>query len=429
MDSVIQSLSQLSTDERGRAAQAAGAVLPESMAMDQLLSDENIVGNILDQLVPLSRYSWTAKTEKYRIKDLMNRHDLNGLEGVVIHHAAGRCEAEVSDDLANRRVPFVVTLASGEQQRIKIKLRNLESTAVRPLTQRAEVVSARPWLRSARQVCHVWRRAAARPFLAAVFTVRFLDRFEMTMEMLHANRDHGLLHPTAGAGLSERATEVASWLIGGWENGFNSILGVTDQVAPRLAAAAVIKHLQMMKVRAQYYIFAPTDRWPQWREALAALALPHSELGGEEADGFNLEEARLQLPAVGVVLSCADEPAPWTKFAIFDEGASVVPWYRDERWSEQYRCEGSNTWLQLTERELPTNVYELVDMAGTASPLVAHLNLVSDDSIDAMLDISRVLSTGDEDLEAWSYEGFLVPRLRTALLGGMCLQWSGTVLL
>ena len=105
----------------------------------------------------------------------------------------------------------------------------------------------------------------------------------------------------------------------------------------------------------------------------------------------------------------------------------------DERWSEQYRCEGSNTWLQLTERELPTNVYELVDMAGVmmsgGGRGRAHLNLVSGDSIDAMLDISRVLSTGDEDLEAWSYEGFLVPRLRAALLGGMCLQWSGTVLL
>ena len=41
--------------------------------------------------------------------------------------------------------------------------------------------------------------------------------------------------------------------------------------------------------------------------------------------------------------------------------------------------------------------------------------LVTDDSIGAMCDISHALSTGDEDLQHWAYQGFLVPRLQAAL--------------
>ena len=39
---------------------------------------------------------------------------------------------------------------------------------------------------------------------------------------------------------------------------------------------------------------------------------------------------------------------------------------------------------------------------------------MTDESVRAMCNISRALSTGDEDLQQWAYQGFLVPRLQAA---------------
>lgn len=419
MNSLLQSLSHLSTeDERASAApSAAGTGISSdqdpSLTMDRLLSDENIVRSILEQLVPMNQTSFGGtRVGKWRIKDLQGRADLNGLEGELISvqsYAAGRSVAEINDDIARHRTPFLVTLPSGEQQRINIKYRNLESTVARPATQRAEAVAARPWLENARRVCRVWRLAAARPFLAVVLTGHFLGKMELALEMAYDSRTQGKLHSEACFGLSLRATERACWMVGGWENGFNSI--ARADIDARHAATAVIKHLQLMGVGGVIRIIAPKCRWPQWRAALAALELPHCE--EEEEGSSSAESSRRE----SVVLS-AMHHTNVQKFAVFDEGPSSaeVPWYLEADIAIRTGVQGGN-WLQLTERELPDDVESLLAMARASHWMFS--DLVTDDNVGAMCDISHALSTGDEDLQQWAYQGFLVPRLQAALHASM----------
>ena len=425
MHSLLHGLSHLSTEEEGERASCArcdgtgiSSDQDPSLTMDRLLSDENIVRNILEQLVPMNQTSFSGtRVGKWRIKDLQYRADLNGLEGELIGiqtYAAGRSVAETNDDILQRRVPFLVTLPSGEQQRIHIKHRNLESTFSRPATQRAEAVAARPWLEEARRVCRVWRLAAARPFLAVILTDNFLGKMELALEMAYDSRVQGKLHSEACSGLSLRATEMACWMVGGWENGFHSI--ARADVDARHAATAVIKHLKLMKVGGVIRIIAPKCRWPQWREALAAQRLPHCE--EEEEGSSSAESSRRE----SVVLTSMHHTNV-QKFAVFDEGPSgAVPWYLE---ADIAKRAGAGTatddiigkqrgnWLQLTERELPDDVESLLAMARVSHWMFSQL--VTDDSIGAMCDISHALSTGDEDLQHWAYQGFLVPRLQAAL--------------
>ena len=424
MKSLVQSLSHLSTeDERASAASSAAGTCTRSdqdpsSTMDRLLSDENIVRNILEQLVPLNHSSFVGtRVGKWRIKGLQARADLNGLEGELIgvqSYAAGRSVAEINDDILQGRVPFLVTLPSGRQQRLSINTRNLEPTFSRPAALRAEVVASRPWLEESRCVCKVWRLAAARPFLAVVLTGNFLGKMELALEMAYDSRAHGRLHSEACSGLSLRATERACWMVGGWENGFNSICSA--DIDARHAATAVIKHLKLMNVRGSFRIIAPKCRWPQWREALAAQRLPHCE--EEEEGSSSAESSRRE----SVVLTSMHHTNV-QKFAVFDEGPSgAVPWYLE---ADIAKRAGAGTatddiigkqrgnWLQLTERELPDDVESLLAMARVSHWMFSQL--VTDDSIGAMCDISHALSTGDEDLQHWAYQGFLVPRLQAAL--------------
>ena len=102
------------------------------------------------------------------------------------------------------------------------------------------------------------------------------------------------------------------------------------------------------------------------------------------------------------------------KFAVFDEGPSgAVPWYLEADIATRTATGGRGNWLQLTERELPDDVESLLAMARVSHWMFSQL--VTDDSIGAMCDISHALSTGDEDLQQWAYQGFLVPRLQAAL--------------
>ena len=376
--------------------------------MDRLLSDENIVRNILEQLVPLNHSSFVGtRVGKWRIKGLQARADLNGLEGELIgvqSYAAGRSVAEISDDILQGRVPFLVTLPSGQQQRLSIKTRNLEPTFSRPAALRAEVVASRPWLEESRCVCKVWRLAAARPFLAVVLTDNFLGKMELALEMAYDSRAHGRLHSEACSGLSLRASERACWMVGGWENGFNSI--ARADIDTRHAATAVIKHLQLMGVSGVIRIIAPKCRWSQWRAALAALELPH----GEEEEGSSSDESSRR---ESVVLTSMHHTNV-QKFAVFDEGpsdAGVVPWYLETDIATRSGDRGN--WLQLTERELPDDVESLLKMARASHWMFSQV--MTDESVRAMCNISRALSTGDEDLQQWAYQGFLVPRLQAAL--------------
>ena len=171
MNAIVQSLSHLTTDdERGSAAPSAAGTgtrsdQDPSSTMDRLLSDENIVRNILEQLVPLNHISFVGtRVGKWRIKGA--RAALNGLEGELISvesYAASRSVAEINDDISQGRVPFLVTLPNGQQRRLIIESRYLEPAFSRPAALRAEVVASRPWLEESRCVCKVWRLAAARP--------------------------------------------------------------------------------------------------------------------------------------------------------------------------------------------------------------------------------------------------------------------------
>ena len=414
MHSLLQGLSHLSTEEeRASCARCDGTGMisdqDPSLTMDRLLSDENIVRNILEQLVPMNQTSFSGtRVGKWRIKDLQYRADLNGLEGelIGIQDRPGRSVAEINDDILQHRVPFLVTLPSGEQQRIRIKHRNLESTFSRPATQRAEAVAARPWLEEARLVCRVWRLAAARPFLAVVLTDNFLGKMELALEMAYDSRVQGKLHSKACSGLSLRATEMACWMVGGWENGFHSI--ARADVDARHAATAVIKHLKLMKVGGVIRIIAPKCRWPQWREALAAQELPHCEEEEEEGSS-SAESSRRE----SVVLTSMHHTNV-QKFAVFDEGPiGAVPWYLEADIATRTATGGRGNWLQLTERELPDDVESLLALARVSHWMFSQL--VTDESVGAMCDISHALSTGDEDLQHWAYQGFLVPRLQAAL--------------
>jgi len=409
MDELQRGMSHLSTGgERASAAPPVGTGISsdQGLTMDQLLSDENIVRTILGQLVPVNQTSFAGtRATKWRIRGLQRRADLNGLEGAMISmvsspqsYAAGRSHAQISVDVMEGKAPFIVTLPSGEQQRIIIQRKHLESSA---WTQRAEASTARPWLEQARCVCRVWRLAAARPFLAVVFTDNFLGKMELALEMAHDSRIQGQLHSDACSGLSLRATERACWMVAGWENGFNSIARADPDA--RSAAVAVIKHLRLMKVGGVIRVVAPKCRWPQWREALAALELPHHE---EE------EEGPESLRREGVVLTSMHHTKV-QKFMVFDEGPSSgeAAWYlRDDT---PYRNVGLGNWLQLTERELPEDVASLLAMARVGCSVFSQV--VTDDTVDAMREISHALSTGDEDLQHWAHQGFLVPRLQAAL--------------
>jgi hypothetical protein len=415
MKSLVQSLSHLSTeDERASAASSAAGTCTRSdqdpsSTMDRLLSDENIVRNILEQLVPLNHSSFVGtRVGKWRIKGLQARADLNGLEGELIgvqSYAAGRSVAEINDDILQGRVPFLVTLPSGRQQRLSINTRNLEPTFSRPAALRSEVVASRPWLEESRCVCKVWRLAAARPFLAVVLTGNFLGKMELALEMAYDSRAHGRLHSEACSGLSLRATERACWMVGGWENGCNSI--ARADIDTRHAATAVIKHLQLMEVSGVIRIIAPKCRWPQWRAALAALELPHCE--EEEEGSSSAESSRRE----SVVLTSMHHTNV-QKFAVFDEGpsdAGALPWYFETDIATRSGVQGN--WLQLTERELPDDVESLLKMARASHWMFSQV--MTDESVRAMCAISRALSTGDEDLQQWAYQGFLVPRLQAAL--------------
>ena len=313
--------------------------------------------------------------------------------------------AEINDDISQGRVPFLVTLPNGQQRRLIIESRYLEPAFSRPAALRAEVVASRPWLEESRCVCKVWRLAAARPFLAVVLTDNFLGKMELALEMAYDSRAHGRLHSEACSGLSLRASEMACWMVGGWENGFNSI--ARADIDTRHAATAVIKHLQLMGVSGVIRIIAPKCRWSQWRAALAALELPH----GEEEEGSSSDDESSRRESV-VLTSMHHTNVQ--KFAVFDEGpsdAGVVPWYLETDIATRSGDRGN--WLQLTERELPDDVESLLKMARASHWMFS--SVMPDESVRAMCNISRALSTGDEDLQQWAYQGFLVPRLQAAL--------------
>jgi hypothetical protein len=149
-------------------------------------------------------------------------------------------------------------------------------------------------LRSARCVSRLWHTAGSKPLLAAALDKQ-LVKAKLFADFLAKRRNASAVETVQPRvhGLAPAEIDVVRWMIGGWENGFNSVLADDDGLDTIGPCVGVISHLVAMRVRGAYVIVAAESAWPAWEEAVHAQLNVHAKATIEVAQartGDQLDE-------------------------------------------------------------------------------------------------------------------------------------------
>ena len=275
----------------------------------------------------------------------LSRSDLNGLSGTVVTTEAGRRGDRLGVRLGH----------TGTTKLVAVRLSNvrlLESAAVRKLTnalsqshigeaaaassraldllgdeviverileliqvkvqrinangvQRA-LATAQATILSASRVNRVWRAAAAKPMLAVqaerqlvpvVMASQFLGmRRAEAVSILEAADDCGFKgsHGSTWAALRQRDRDTCRWIIGGYENGLNSVLcDATGSEPIERIAAQTFMYLVRNGVPGPFLVVSTRSRWAQWQQVLPSTGLQVIELHSS-TDNVNAITMRLE---------------------------------------------------------------------------------------------------------------------------------------
>jgi len=285
-------------------------------------------------------------------------------------------------------------------------------------------------LRSARCVSRLWHTAGSKPLLAAALDKQ-LVKAKLFADFLAKRRNASAVETVQPRvhGLAPAEIDAVRWMIGGWENGFNSVLADDDGLDTIGPCVGVISHLVAMRVRGAYVIVAAESAWPAWEEAVHAQLNVHAkatievaqartgdqldELVAARFDGVVLlpmQPAATQIDDLRDALGEASS-ALNVKFVIFDErqeraGVSRLT-VADLDGNQGHHCNH----VRLTHRPLPSSLRDLTvtlaEVTNGALPVTSA-------------DIERTLHTyctgaRAAHLRDWAIRSFLVPTLQAAL--------------
>ena len=281
-------------------------------------------------------------------------------------------------------------------------------------------------LQSARGVCTIWRRAAARPFMRAHLS-RHLGTVDIFCSHFGWKRADALKEMTAANDMQIAGADAhaVNWLVAGFENGFNSIL--SDELGAgydgTVASVAMLRHLIKHGIKGPFMVVAPTHAWPKWLEALKPLGL--NCMAARDVDEFDdcmeakprpsllLMPPRPLLPGMEEEEGAAhllDFSVRTWKYVVFDDRELT-----STRGAEQ---QTSEVWpLRRKDRILPSdfndclsgNYVQLLHCPPPSAllPLQSAFAFCSGLRLFSPSDIAATLerySLGDPDLERWARE-------------------------
>lgn len=429
-----------------------------------VLTDVNLVENIFELCMPDSRKSWgrhhfsTAELMDKPLKfacsspgsqvfqlDRQRKHavwrrDLRGKACTFLHdgdiekldgiEGSGHFSTETP-----RALIFVSLSDTGEvvivpKNNVDFVEKNvsLQSAAIQ------EVKDAIPTLLASRGVCRLWRTAACRPLLAAKLMHDITITVSMYFDLYTVARSlKGGLQKVPGLGRLSAADErTFQWLATGFENGVNSFLTFDPGIDHIRSAAALMQYFSIKKVTGKALVLAPRAACTAWEQALAAAKLECFQATPEREmdDVMDIISSRSRLfQGFGVVLLSYESglshllhETAW-KHAIFDVVGLSAAEARDKiNLSSDLKLKPEHTVavesvstvkVTLASESLPTNLDDLWSVM-EASSLHERCSMARFKKRAATA-ISKFGRMGDDAIERWAVESFLVPQLHSAL--------------
>ena len=286
-------------------------------------------------------------------------------------------------------------------------------------------------LYSALCVSRVWRAAGAKPLLAAWLDRKLAD-FKVKMDFLAKRRAGELIKEPSADHLAAGDVAALRWLIGGYENGFNSVLADDAGLNSVGPSAGVITHLRALGVTGPFLIVASEAAWPAWREAVASQMLSVVEArSGEEVDA-SFKNHRRAVMLVPLQLRSGEEQDSleaallhWSgrfKYIVLDERSpprgARLQCHALIRCGTLEQSMGRVNYVRLTHEPLPTTI---ADLARVSQDLLGADFYGSDFGSDFELgNLEPMLRTccrgpqGDA-LYNWAIHAFVVPMVQAYL--------------
>ena len=433
-----------------------------------VLSDVDLVENILELCMPDSRKTWGRHLFLSSFSELMDtplklysgedgpivfqqdrtlrnstrRPDLRGkactfLDDAGVQLKGGGLHVDDGFPLISIRVTHTAEVAI-----VRVRHVQVDARPEQPLTAAVqEVKDALPTLLASRGVCRLWRTAVCRPLLAAVLTRDVIILVSMYFGMYKTKRSLVGSHRTTPglSSLSPAGDKAFQWLATGFENGTNSLLTVDHGIDHIRIAVVLMQFFGNMHLTGKALVIAPEAARTAWAQALAAAnvecfqATTESEMDemlDVEAEGRIFQGLGVVLLSHESDLSLIAQETTWTH-AIFDvvgQPASVaLDRIKFASTLELKEAHGTQTaMVTFTNEPLPTN-FEDLWLFLEASGIDAHFSQAQHvwqlkaRAADA---ISKYGRLGDDAIERWAVQSFLVPKLHSAMDTAFHMQHS-----
>ena len=304
-----------------------------------------------------------------------------------------------------------------------------------------EVKDAIPTLLASRGVCRLWRAATCRPLLAALLSRDITIMVSMYFDLYTTARSlkGGSLPKIPELGrLSSADEKTFQWLATGFENGMNSLLTVDHGIDHIRSAVALMQFLSIKKVTGNALVLAPRAACTAWAQALATTKLEcfHAVTSQDDIDYMKdmLTVGTRIFHGFGVVLLSYETYETYEsglslhetlwKLAVIDVvGLPTAEALDKIKLTSNLQLEDTpvagarpTTEVTLTSESLPTDLDALWTMMG-ASGIDRRFPRARVPRLKkrAAAAISMFGLLGDDAIERWAVESFLVPRLHSAL--------------
>jgi len=305
-----------------------------------------------------------------------------------------------------------------------------------------EVKDAIPTLLASRGVCRLWRAATCRPLLAAVLSRDITIMVSMYFDLYTTARSlkGGSLPKIPELGrLSSADEKTFQWLATGFENGTNSLLTVDHGIDHIRSAVALMQFLSIKKVTGNALVLAPRAACTAWAQALATTKLEcfHAVTSQDDIDYMKdmLTVGTRILHGFGVVLLSYETYETYEsglslhetlwKLAVIDVvGLPTAEALDKIKLTSNLQLEDTQAAgetiptaaVTLTSESLPTDLDALWTMMG-ASGIDRRFPRARVPRLKkrAAAAISKFGRLGDDAIGRWAVESFLVPRLHSAL--------------